>query len=196
MHRASIWRILQRLKHKAASLHPSRALLHTHTDVTQMQTYTGYRAMQRKHKPSCWALQAKGPRGRPITLPVQVHLWWSIELMQHYYCAFLTKFNACLWAVVPHAAQCCSPSFSTHSQTALQHFKPPPSESLICLQRSAACCVYSLVAPPALIHVPTSQIVFPLLHESRSPSECTMKGNLHICVYIYDESLIHKNGWL
>lgn len=41
----------------------------------------------------------------------------------------------------------------------------PPSESLICLQCSATCCVYSPAAPPALILI-RATIVFPFLHES------------------------------
>lgn len=201
MHRMSTWRILQHLKHKATSLHPSRAartsraLLHTHADVTRMQTYTGYGGggCSENTSPLDRSFRLKAPTGQPITHPVQVHSWSSVKFMQHYYCAFLTKFNACLWAVVPHAAQCCPPSFGTHSQTALQHFTPPQvldtSSTLCCLLCLFTChpsCFDS--RPRAANRVSTFTRV--------SKSLWWREICIFVCMFMMSLWGIHKKGWL
>lgn len=173
-----------------------RELFFAHANVLEMQTRAGYGEVgifinSTKRKPSWQALQPKGLVHQPIKQPALVYSRSSIEFMQCYYCSmFLPKFNVRLCIAVPHAAKSRNHVVrvcSLHCSTLLP--TPPvrvlDTSSLLCYML----CLFTRCS--SCFHTRLhATIVFPFLRESWRPSECTLKGNLHI--YVAANFILYK----
>lgn len=182
-----MWYILQHLQLKPELRRP-REIFFAHAKVLEVQTLAVYGGVgvfinSTKRKPSWQALPPKGLVHQPIKHPVLLHSRSSLCNVITAVC--FSQSLACVYASWSHTQH--SPGtmwYAFTTCTAALVCLLPPSESVICLQCSATCCVYSPAAPPALILI-RATIVFPFLHESWGPSWCTLKGNLNIYVAVY-----------
>lgn len=129
---------------------------------------------------------------QPTKRSEPLHSGSGLGFMRRYYCSmFLPKFSPCLCIVAPHAAQPRNPVVRLHRLHCSTLLPPPPHRApapvrvldtssvlryTLCLYARCSSCFDSRLS---------ATIAFPFLHESRRPSACTLRGNLHFHVAAY-----------
>lgn len=168
-----------------------RELFFEHANVLEMQTCAGYVGVSvfinsTKREPSWQALQPKGLVHQPIKHLVLVDSRSSIEFMQHYYCGmFLPKFNVCFCIMISHVTQSRNHVVRIHK---LHYSTLLPTLPVRVLDTSSVLCYMLCLfthCSSCFDSRPRATIMFPFLHKSWRPSECTLKGNLHIYLAVY-----------